>query len=113
MRTRKRLAGVVAVASVSLLVAAACGSSKSSDSGKSVSTSFADCDTKPNTCNGGKTKPGGTLTYTIEKTITGWNVNDTDSNTFEFQEVLDGILPNAFNTNPDFSVVLNTDMLSS
>jgi peptide/nickel transport system substrate-binding protein len=113
MRTRKRLAGVVAVASVSLLVAAACGSSKSSDSGKSVSTSFADCDTKPNTCNGGKTKAGGTLTYTIEKTITGWNLNDTDSNTFEFQEVLDGILPNAFNTNPDFSVVVNTDMLSS
>src|SRR5262249_43494939 len=32
---------------------------------------------------------------------------------FDFQEVLDGILPNAFNTNPDFSVVVNTDMLSS
>jgi len=29
----------------------------------------------------------GTVTYTIEKTITGWNLNDTDTNTFDFQEV--------------------------
>ena len=113
MRTRKRLAGVVAIAGVSLLVAAACSSGKSSDNGKTVSTSFADCDTKPNACNGGKTKAGGTLTYTIEKTITGWNLNDTDSNTFDFAEVLDGVLPNVFNVNPDFSVVLNTDMMVS
>jgi peptide/nickel transport system substrate-binding protein len=113
MRTRKRLAGVVAIASVSLLVAAACSSGKSSDSGKTVSTSFADCGTKPNTCNSGQTKAGGTLTYTIEKTVTGWNLNDTDSNTFDFAEVLDGVLPNVFNVNPDFSVVLNSDMMVS
>src|SRR4051812_18376581 len=104
MRTRKRLAGVLAIASVSLLVAAACSSGKSGDNGKSVSTSFADCDTKPNTCNSGNVKQGGTATYTIEKTITGWNLNDTDSNTFDFQEVLDGVLPSTFIVNPDFSV---------
>jgi len=113
MRTRKRLAGVLAIASVSLLVAAACSSGKSGDNGKSVSTSFADCDTKPNTCNSGNVKQGGTATYTIEKTITGWNLNDTDSNTFDFQEVLDGVLPSTFIVNPDFSVSLNTDMMDS
>jgi peptide/nickel transport system substrate-binding protein len=113
MRTGKRLAGAMVVASVSLLVISACGGGGSSDTGKSVSTSFADCTTKPNDCNGGKTKPGGTLTYTIEKKITGWNLNDADSNTFDFQEVLGGVLPNAFNTMPDFSTPVNTDMMAS
>jgi peptide/nickel transport system substrate-binding protein len=113
MRTGKRLAGAVVAAGVSLLVVSACGGGGSSDNGKSVSTSFADCTTKPNDCNGGKTKPGGTLTYTIEKKITGWNVNDADSNTFDFQEVLDGVLPSVFNTQPDFSTPLNTDLMTS
>ncbi|MGC9666818.1 ABC transporter family substrate-binding protein [Planosporangium sp. 12N6] len=113
MHTGKRLAGAVVVAGVSLLVASACGGGGSSDNGKSVSTSFADCATKPNDCNSGEIKKGGTLTYTIEKKITGWNLNDADSNTFDFQEVLDGVLPSAFNTNPDFQPTLNTDMLAS
>jgi peptide/nickel transport system substrate-binding protein len=113
MRTRKRLAGVVAIASVSLLVAAACSSNKSSDNGKTVSTSFADCDTKPNTCNGGTTKSGGTLTYAVEKTFTGWNINDAETNTADFVPFFNGILPAVFNVNPDFSVFLNTDLMTS
>jgi glutathione transport system substrate-binding protein len=115
MRTRKRLAGVVAVASVALLVATACssGSKSSNNGGSTVSTSFADCTTKPNTCNGGKTKQGGTLTYTIEKTISGWNLLNADSNTFDFAEVLDGVLPSVYNTNPDLKFALNTDMMVS
>jgi peptide/nickel transport system substrate-binding protein len=113
MRTGKRLAGAVVAAGVSLLVVSACGGGGGSDNSKSVSTSFADCTTKPNDCNGGKTKQGGTLTYTIEKKITGWNLLDADSNTFDFQEVLDGVLPSAFNTSPDFSTPVNTDMMAS
>jgi peptide/nickel transport system substrate-binding protein len=113
MRTRKRLAGVVAIASVSLLVAAACSSNKSSDNGKTVSTSFADCDTKPNSCNGGTTKSGGTLTYAVEKTFTGWNINDAETNTADFVPFFNGILPTVFNVNPDFSVFLNTDLMTS
>jgi peptide/nickel transport system substrate-binding protein len=113
MRTGKRLAGAVVAAGVSLLVVSACGGGGGSDNGKSVSTSFADCATKPNDCNGGKTKPGGTLTYTIEKKITGWNVNDADSNTFDFVEVLDGVLPSVFNGQPDLGPGLNTDLVTS
>jgi peptide/nickel transport system substrate-binding protein len=112
MRTGKRLAGAIAVAGVSLLVVSACGGG-GSGGGNSISTSFADCATKPNDCNGGKTKPGGTLTYTIEKKITGWNLNDADSNTFDFKEVLGGVLPSAFQSMPDLKPALNTDLLDS
>src|SRR5215218_4288971 len=113
MRTGKRLAGVVAVASVSLLVASACGNGGGGKKEESVSKGFSDCSGKPNTCNSGKTKQGGTLTYTIEKKITGWNINDTDSNTFDFAEVLSGVLPSAFLAYPDFSVHMYDDMLAS
>ena len=68
----------------------ACGKSNTPGPGENVSTSFADCANKPLDCNSGDTKQGGSLTYTIEKTITGWNLNDADSATFDFQEVLDG-----------------------
>jgi peptide/nickel transport system substrate-binding protein len=115
MRTSKRLVGLVAVGAASLLVLSACGKgSTGSSTTESVSKSFADCATKPLTCNGGDTKQGGTITYTIEKTITGWNLNDTDSNTFDFQEVLDGVLPQGpFINTPDLKPTLNSDMMVS
>ncbi|GII23560.1 ABC transporter family substrate-binding protein [Planosporangium mesophilum] len=113
MRTAKRLAGAVAAAGVSLAVVAACGGGGSSDSGKTVSTSFADCATKPNDCNGGATKQGGTLTYAVEKKITGWNLNDAETNTADYVPVMTGITPQAFVVEPDFSVRLNDDLLDS
>jgi peptide/nickel transport system substrate-binding protein len=115
MRTSKGLVGLVAVGAASLLVLSACGKSNTpgTDNGN-VSTSFADCATKPLTCNSGTTKQGGSVTYTIEKLITGWNLNDTNSNTFDFQEVLDGVLPQGpFINTPDLKPTLNTDMLVS
>jgi peptide/nickel transport system substrate-binding protein len=113
MRTSKGLFGLVAVGVASLLVVSACGGGGKSTGNKSSSAGFADCATKPNTCNSGTTKQGGTFTYTIEKTISGWNLNNADSNTFEFAEVLDGVLPGVFNTNPDFSPFLNADLMVS
>ncbi|HEX6497819.1 MAG TPA: ABC transporter family substrate-binding protein [Micromonosporaceae bacterium] len=114
MRTSKRLAGLVAVGAASLLVVSGCGGgSKDNGSQQHNSASFADCATKPNDCNGGKTKQGGTLTYTIEKKITGWNLLDADSNTFDFAEVLDGVLPQPFLVYPDLSVKINDDMMVS
>ena len=97
---------------------AACSSSKSktgsaSGSSATASAGFADCAKNPNTCNSGTTKQGGTFTYTLEKKIAGWNIINADSNIFEFQEVVDGVLPTAFITNPDFSVTLNKDLLAS
>src|SRR5262245_29582818 len=116
MRTSKRLVGLVAVGAASLLVLSACGKSNNNGSSteNNVSTSFADCATKPLDCNGGTTKQGGTITYTIEKTITGWNLDDTDPNTFDFQEVLDGVLPQGpFINTPDLKPTLNTDLMVS
>jgi peptide/nickel transport system substrate-binding protein len=116
MRTSKRLVSLVAVGAASLLVFSACGKSNngSTTTGGTTSTSFADCATKPLDCNGGTTKQGGTITYTIEKTITGWNLNNADSNTFDFQEVLDGVLPQGpFINTPDLKPTLNTDLVVS
>ncbi|GAA1816876.1 ABC transporter family substrate-binding protein [Planosporangium flavigriseum] len=113
MRTGKRLAGAVVAAGVSLLVVSACSGGGSSDSGKSVSTSFADCATKPNDCNGGTTKKGGTLTYTIEKTIDSWNLLDSDGNTVDYAQIVDGILPSVFNGMPDLNAAMNTDLVTS
>lgn len=114
MRTSKGLIGLVAVGVASVLVVSACGGGKgSNNNGSTTSSSLADCDSHPNDCNSGTTKQGGTFTYTIEKKIAGWNINNADSNTFEFAEVLDGVLPFVWNVNPDFQVVLNTDMMVS
>ena len=94
MGISRRLVGLAAVGAASLLVLSACGNSGTgSDTGNSISKSFADCGTRPVDCNGGDTKQGGSVTYTIEKLITGWNVDDTNTATFDFVEVLDGVLP--------------------
>ena len=123
------IAGVAALA----LALTACSSSKSNNNGGSGSNTnsssgggnagnatgtkgtgnFADCGTNPNTCNKGTTKPGGTFTYTIEKVITGWNLNNANSNTFDFAEVLDGVLPGAFTATPDLKPVVNSDVMTS
>jgi len=116
MRTSKRLVGLIAVGAASLLVISACGtgSNSSGTQPNNQSKSFADCATKPLDCNSGDTKQGGTITYTIEKTITGWNLDDTDSNTFDFQEVLDGVLPQGpFINTPDLKPTMNSDMMVS
>jgi peptide/nickel transport system substrate-binding protein len=110
MRRSKGLAAAIAVASVSLLVISACGGNKGTST---TSTSFADCATKPNDCNAGKTKTGGNLTYTIEKTITGWNVNDANTNTFDIVEALDSILPSPYLAFPDLTYKINDDLLAS
>jgi peptide/nickel transport system substrate-binding protein len=114
------LAGAAAIS----LALAACGSSGGSSSSSSGGSSngasgtkgtgnFTDCGTKANDCNSGKTKTGGTVTYTIEKTISGWNVNSAASNTFDYAEALDGVLPFVFNVTPDLKPVLNDNMMVS
>jgi len=107
--------GLAAVGAASLLVLSACGKSGTgSDTGNSISKSFADCGTRPLDCNGGDTKQGGSVTYTIEKLITGWNVDDTNTATFDFVEVLDGVLPQGpFINTPDLKATLNTDLMVS
>ncbi|MCW2648322.1 MAG: transporter substrate-binding protein [Pseudonocardiales bacterium] len=121
MRVHKGKALVAGLAALALALTG-CSSSKGGKGGGSnnVDTSgtkgtgmFADCAKSPNDCNTAKTKKGGSITYTLEKTLTGWNINSSNSNTFEFAEVMDGIVGGAFTANPDLKPVLNTDMMTS
>jgi peptide/nickel transport system substrate-binding protein len=116
---------VLATVAALALALTACSSSKSKgdSSDKTQDTSvtagtkgtlaFKKCATEPNTCNSGQTKPGGTLTYTLEKTIPGWNQVFTDSNVFEVAEVEDGILPGAYLAGSDLKPFLNKDLMVS
>jgi peptide/nickel transport system substrate-binding protein len=102
------------VGTASLLVLSACGSGSAGSGGlNKSSTSLADCAAKPLDCNSGDTKQGGTVTYTIEKNITTWNVNDSNAS-FDFVEVLDGVLSQGpYINTPDLKPTLNTDLLVS
>jgi peptide/nickel transport system substrate-binding protein len=91
----------------------ASSSSSSSGNGGAGTGAFQDCSANPNTCNSGDTKPGGTIRYTIEKTIDGWNLNFSEHNVFDYAEVLDGILPPVFNASPDLKPFLNQDLMVS
>ena len=64
MRTRTTgLRGFVAIAAASVLVLGACGTSGGGGSNQAqTSPGFAECDQKPNECNTGPTKQGGTIT---------------------------------------------------
>jgi peptide/nickel transport system substrate-binding protein len=113
-RGKALLAGVAAVA----LGLTACSSSGGSgNSGQTAGTkgtgAFSDCATNPNTCNSGDTKPGGTITYTIEKTVAGWNINFTNSNVFDVAEVMDGIMPGVYLAGSDLKPFLNEDLMDS
>ncbi|GIH14726.1 ABC transporter family substrate-binding protein [Rugosimonospora africana] len=113
MRIPRASTGLIPLVAGALLVLTACGGSGAPVSGGGNQGSLADCASKPTTCNSGKTKPGGIFTYTIEKTISNWNVNSSEGNSFDFVEVLDGVLPNVWNVSPDYSVTLNTDLMVS
>jgi peptide/nickel transport system substrate-binding protein len=87
--------------------------SNSATAGTMGTGQLADCNTKPNDCNTGTAAPGGTIVYTIEKTVAGWNINFTNSNVFDVAEVMDGIMPVVFNAGPDLQPFLNTDLMVS
>ena len=118
-RGKALLAGVAAIA----LALTACSSSGGGGGGGSNNGdvtagtkgtgAFSDCATNPTTCNSGQTKPGGTVIYTLEKTIPGWNQVFTNSNVFELAEVEDGILPGAYLAGSDLKPFLNTDLMES
>src|SRR5215475_9493122 len=108
----KRLAGLVAITAATLLVAGACGTSKSNGPAQQ-SQGWATCDKNPNTCNSGPTKPGGTLLVTDEKSITSFFVADGASNTYDQAQIMNGLIESPFIVNPDQSVTMNTDLVTS
>ncbi|PZS26145.1 MAG: hypothetical protein DLM58_21200, partial [Pseudonocardiales bacterium] len=72
------------------------GGSNVDTSGTKGTGMFADCAKSSNDCNTAKVKKGGTITYTVEKTIVGWNTNSSNSSTFDLVEIEDGLIGGAF-----------------
>lgn len=110
MPASRRLTSLAAVAAVALLVSAC---SRPTVNPPQYSPGFAECETKPNTCNTGPTAPGGTLTVALEKTIPNFNIWDASGNTYETNQVMTGLLPSAFIVNPDGTLSLNSNLLAS
>ena len=67
----------------------------------------------PDVINTTAVSKGGTLTYSLEKTIDNWNVLTSAGDTFETAEVEDSIYPAVFTVLPDLSPTLNTDLMVS
>lgn len=107
--------GFTLAAGLTLVLAACSSGGGGGGSNKSSSAGLSSCSTqgRATTCNSAATKSGGTFTYTLEKNIQQWNVQDSNGNTFENGEALGVVLPSAFVPQPDFSVKLNTDLLTS
>ncbi len=100
-----RTAGKVVPVALALALAAACGgtdtSKKADGAGASASTSAA------------AVKDGGTLTYGADQEPTGFNqLTSKDSGT-SVVNVEEGILPSVYLTKPDFTVVLDTNLMVS
>jgi peptide/nickel transport system substrate-binding protein len=120
-RGKALLAGVAAIALALTACSSSGGSSGSNGNtndqlatkGTKGTGAFKDCAVNPTTCNSGQTQPGGNVTYTLEKTFAGFNINYTNSNVFEIAEALDGIVPGAFLNGSDLQPFLNKDMMVS
>ncbi len=80
------------------LLAAACGSSSAPSASASAKVGV---------------KPGGTVTFALDETIPGWNVETSADNEFVLQEVVNLVQPQVFITQPDLTEKLNTDFVTS
>jgi peptide/nickel transport system substrate-binding protein len=114
MRTRSTgLRGFVAIAAASVLVLGACGTGGGGGNNtQQTSPGFAECETKPNECNTGPTKQGGTITVALEKKIQNWATFDADGNTFETGLINNAILQVPYHQLPDNSVAWNKVLLA-
>ncbi len=129
--TRRPASAALVVLILSLVIAGCSGSSSNSAAPTSntstgtgsTATSKDDspahdivaCTSSPSTCNSGAVtgKRTGTFTYTIEKDISNWNLLTSAGSTFDTQEALDSVYPNAFQPSPDLTYQLMTDYFTS
>jgi peptide/nickel transport system substrate-binding protein len=112
MRTSsKRLGGLVAMAVASVLVVSACSSSKDTKNEQNFSPGFAECVSKPTTCNSGNRKAGGTIVFAVNKAVQNWNQFAGDGNLAETVLIENGIVPAPYFYQPN-GVIEQTDMIT-
>src|SRR6266542_3981847 len=109
----KRLGSLVALAAVSVLLVAACTKKGEGDKGpsKQFSPGFAECETKPDDCNSGLTKKGGTIVVALGKVIPNLNIWAGDGNLVESVEVMNGVTMSPFIFLPSGKIV-PTDLVA-
>jgi len=117
MHTRsKRLSGLVALGAAALLLVAAC-SSKTGGNGNTktnaASPGYAECQTKPDECNSGPRKNGGSLVVALGKLLPNFNANADDGALVETVEVLNLLLPTTYWFLPSGKAQWNSDLLAS
>jgi peptide/nickel transport system substrate-binding protein len=88
---------LIAVAAAGALVLAACGSSGSS----------------PPKSSGSKIANGGSITYALDEDVAGFNINQANDNQFVLQEIMDQVWPSVYVTQPNATVALNTELVTS
>jgi peptide/nickel transport system substrate-binding protein len=96
-RPRSRWLALAAAAATSLVLAA-CGGSSSSGTSSTGS---------------GTVKSGGSATFALDEDIAGFNILQADDTEFVLAEINDQIWPNAFNTPPNLTPTVNSDLLTS
>lgn len=102
---------VVAIGLIATMALAACGKT-GADTKDKASPGFSQCESEPNTCNTGETKPGGAITVVLEKKLPNWNIFDSNGNTYETGQALAGILPVPIIVNPDSTVEWNRNFFA-
>jgi glutathione transport system substrate-binding protein len=112
----RRVVALVAGAVVALASCSGGGGATGRGGQRHTGLAFAACEANPNTCNSAapdQLRQGGQLTYVIEKNIANWNLLSNEGNVFDNNEVLKGVLPYTFVTQPDLTVMMNNDLLDS
>ena len=75
------------------------------------SPGFAECEQKPNDCNTGPVKDGGSITILSEKSIQDWNTISADGNTLDTSMITNGVYPIPFFSKPNGDIGWNQDLL--
>lgn len=96
----------VGVVGAAALAGCSSGGGSSNANGALAGTAAAD------TWNNGTAQAGGKVTWSIDGAMQNWNAMSAAGASFDTIEVLNGIYPGAFVTNPSYQVTLNSDLLA-
>ena len=107
----KRWLVVLGAGAIGLALVAGCSGSSSGSTGSS-STSISGT-AAADSYNSGTPKQGGSVTWTIEKTMDNWNLLSAEGDTFDYGQIINALTPSTFLFNPSYSVTMNSDLLAS